>query len=184
MMLWRTPGRERSWNISSSCARRPGVRSTAALGARSARFCASANRTCAPFARRAGHGTHGRCAMPSWRKLPALPSAPILTSPDSHRLTHAADAPRHGAHDVEREVRHLVDHEAEFALIDQGEFARLLDASGRASRRAVDHRHESDRLVWPANLDHLVADHHLDYAGLHDVHARARIALVEDDASG
>jgi hypothetical protein len=75
-----------------------------------------------------------------------------------------ADAPRHGAHDVEREVRYLVDHEAEFALIDQGEFAGLLDASGRASRRAVDHRHESDRFVWPADLDHLVPNHHLDHA--------------------
>jgi hypothetical protein len=43
---------------------------------------------------------------------------------------------------------------------------------------------KSDGFVWPANLDHFLADHHLDHAGLHDVHAGARIALVEDDASG
>src|SRR5262249_12949714 len=79
MMVWPTPARECSWNISSSCARPPDARSTAASGARSAPFCASASRTCAPFARRAAHRTHGPCATPS------------------HRLTHAADAPRHGA---------------------------------------------------------------------------------------
>ena len=37
----------------------------------------------------------------------------------SHRLTHATDAPRHGAHDVKREVRYFIDHEPEFALIDE-----------------------------------------------------------------
>ena len=47
----------------------------------------------------------------------------------------------------------------------------------------VDHRHESDRLVRSAGFDHRVADHHLDHAGLYDVHARARIVLVEHDAS-
>src|SRR5262245_37250044 len=102
----------------------------------------------------------------------------------SHRLAHAADAPRHGPHDVEGEVRHFIDHEAKFALVDHGQFAVLLDAGGGAPRRAVDHRHESDRFVGSANLDHLVADHHLDHAGLHDIHASARIALVEDHASG
>src|SRR5262249_11582940 len=56
MMVWPTAGRERSWNISSSCARPPDARSTAASEARSAPFCASASRTCAPFARRAAHG--------------------------------------------------------------------------------------------------------------------------------
>ena len=34
-----------------------------------------------------------------------------------------------------------------------------------------------------AGLDHRVADHHLDHAGLYDVHARARILLAEHDAS-
>src|SRR5262249_29254070 len=90
MMVWPTPARECSWNISSSCARPPDATSTAASGARSAPFCASASRTCAPFARRAAHRTHGRCATPSWRKLPAIPSAPILTSPDS---CHGCAAP-------------------------------------------------------------------------------------------
>ena len=51
----------------------------------------------------------------------------------AHRLAHAADAPRHRAHDVEREIRHLVDHEAELALVDERELARLLD-------RAVEER--------------------------------------------
>src|SRR4029077_16732910 len=40
-----------------------------------------------------------------------------------HRRPHAADAPGHGAHDIHREVRHLVDHEAEGARIDDGDLA-------------------------------------------------------------
>src|SRR5262245_56650750 len=116
------------------------------------------------------------------RRLPGQGRRPPRDRP-SHRLTHAADAPRHRAHDVEREVRHLVDHEAEFALIDQRELARFLDTGGRATGRAVDHGHEPDRLVRPADLDHLVADHHLEHAGLHDIHAGARVALRKHDAA-
>src|SRR6266496_2275290 len=41
-------------------------------------------------------------------------------------------------------------------LIDQGEFTGLLDARGGAHRCAVDHRHESDRFVLSAYLDHFV----------------------------
>src|SRR5262249_58564605 len=91
--------------------------------------------------------------------------------------------PRHGAHDVEREIRHLVDHESKLALIDQRELARLFDARSRTARRAVDHRHESDRLVGSADLDHFVADRHFDHAGLHDIHAAPGITFVEHDAA-
>ena len=48
----------------------------------------------------------------------------------------------------------------------------------------VDHRHETERFVGPDGFDHLVADHHVDGAGLHDVHAVAGIAFVEHDAAG
>src|SRR5215475_1342720 len=65
------------------------------------------------------------------RCLPGESRPPSPWRRFSHRLTHAADAPRHGAHDVEREVRHLVDHETEFALIGQGELARVLDSGRR-----------------------------------------------------
>jgi hypothetical protein len=41
-------------------------------------------------------------------------------------LTHAADAPGHGAHDVAGEIRHLVDHEAELALVDDRQLDRSL----------------------------------------------------------
>src|SRR5262245_62953282 len=122
--------------------------------------------------------------MAGARRLPGESCPPSPRRRPSHRLTHAADASRHRANYVQREVGHIVDHETDFALIYQGEFAGPLDARGGASWRAVDHRHESDRFVWSADLDHLVADHHLDHAGLHDVHAGAQIALVEDDASG
>src|ERR1700687_6218079 len=97
----------------------------------------------------------------------------------SHRLPHAADAPRHRAHDVEREIRYLVDHEAEFAPVDDRDLAGLLDARGRGAWRIVDHRHEADGFVGTAHLDDAVADRHLDDARLHDVHARAGIALIE-----
>src|SRR5262245_65008052 len=99
--------------------------------------------------------------MAGARRLPGESCPPSPRRRPSHRLTHAADASRHRAHDVEREVGHLVDHETEFALIDQGEFAGLLDARGRASWRAVDHRHELDRFVWSDYVDNLVVDHHL-----------------------
>src|SRR5262249_56701576 len=56
-------------------------------------------------------------------------------------------------------------------------------ALGRASRSAVDHGHESDRFVWSAALDHFVAYQHLDQAGLDDIHAGARLTLIEDNAS-
>src|SRR5581483_4062242 len=55
---------------------------------------------------------------------------------------------------------------------------------GRGARQVVDHRHEAQRLVGAYRLDHRVADHHVDDAGLHDVHAIARFALVEHDAAG
>src|SRR5262249_24948554 len=73
---------------------------------------------------------------------------------------------------------------AELALIDQREFAGLFDARGRASRRAVEHGHESNRFVWSADLDHFVAYQHLDQAGLDNIHAGARLTLIEDNASG
>src|SRR5215472_17292295 len=100
--------------------------------------------------------------MAGARYLPGESCPPAPWRRPSHRLTHDADAPRHGTHDVESEVRHLVDHEAKLALIDQREFARLFDARGRASRRAVDHGHEPDRFIWSADLDHFVAYQHLD----------------------
>src|ERR1043165_66019 len=81
----------------------------------------------------------GVCAR--WSDASRTASRPL------HRLAHAADAPRHRAHDVGREVRHLVDHEAELALVDDRELDRLLDPRGRRARRGVDHRHEADRLV-------------------------------------
>src|SRR5262245_8544045 len=122
MMVWQVVRERRSWSTSSSPARRPDARSTAGSRARSAPFCASGSRASAPGAPRAANGTTGRCATPSWPEPPPAP-APTVTSPDSCR---GCAAP----HDVEREVRHLVDHEAEFALIDQREFARLLDTRG------------------------------------------------------
>ena len=63
------------------------------------------------------------------RSVPILTDASILAV--LHRPAHAADAPRHRAHDVERKVRHFVDHKAELALIDDRELDRLLDARGR-----------------------------------------------------
>ena len=47
------------------------------------------------------------------------------------RLAHAANAPCHRAHDVEGEIRHLIDHEAELALIDDRKLDRLLDPRSR-----------------------------------------------------
>src|SRR5262249_21658825 len=99
-------------------------------------------------------------------------------------LAHAADAPCHRAHDVLGEVRHLVYHETKPALVDQGDLAGLPDARGRGSLGAVDHRHEADCFVGAAGLHHSVADHHLDHPELHDVHAGAGIALVENDGAG
>src|SRR5947209_15585550 len=49
----------------------------------------------------------------------------------SDRLAHAADAPGQYAHDIGREVRHLVDHEAEGARVDQRQFALFARAGGR-----------------------------------------------------
>src|SRR5262249_21405514 len=45
--------------------------------------------------------------MAGARRLPRESCPPSPRRRFSHRLTHAADAPRHGAHDVAREVRHL-----------------------------------------------------------------------------
>jgi len=41
-------------------------------------------------------------------------------------LAYATDAARHRARDVEREVRHFVDHEAEFAAVDDRDLAGAL----------------------------------------------------------
>jgi hypothetical protein len=56
----------------------------------------------------------------------------------THRLSHAADATRHRAHDVDREIRDLIHHEVELALIDQRELPaeKLIFAPAlRANRR-------------------------------------------------
>src|SRR6478736_10232664 len=60
----------------------------------------------------------------------------------------------------------------------------MSDSSHASLTRAVDLRHEPDRFVGPAGFNHRVADQHLDYAGLHDVHAGARVVLVEHNAPG
>src|SRR5215470_6778602 len=102
----------------------------------------------------------------------------------AHHSAHAADAACQHAHDVHGEVRHLVDHETKRALIDHRKFAVLLHARGRGARLRVDHRHETDRFIRADRLDHHVADHHLDHARLHDVHAGAGIAAMEHVVAG
>src|SRR3981081_558785 len=111
-----------------------------------------------------------------WSEFASARKAPAL-----HGGAHPADAPGHRPHDVHGEVRHLVDHEAEGARIDDGDLAILLPPCRRRAQRTVDHRHEADRLVLAAGLDHLVADHHLDHAGLDDIHALSGVAAVEND---
>src|SRR5882757_7482578 len=113
---------------------------------------------------------------PDWSEFTSARKAPAL-----HGGAHAADAPGHRPHDVHGEVRHLVDHEAEGARIDDGDLAILLHPRRGRSQRAVDHGHEADRLVLAAGLDHLVADRHLDRAGLDDIHALSGVAAVEND---
>src|SRR4029077_15058818 len=55
----------------------------------------------------------------------------------SHHLAHAANPPRHGPHDVEGEVRHLVDHKAELSLIiresSQVSLTRAVELLGASS---------------------------------------------------
>src|SRR4030088_3356948 len=94
---------------------------------------------------------------PDWSEFASARKAPAL-----HGGAHPADAPGHRPHDVHGEVRHLVDHEAEGARIDDGDLAILLHPRRRGTQRTVDHRHEADRFVVAAGLDHLVADHHLE----------------------
>src|SRR5262249_5726688 len=67
---------------------------------------------------RAGPCLIDRACIMTW-SLPAWASARL------HRLTHSADAARHGTHDVHGEIRHFVDHEAEGPLIDDGHLAIL-----------------------------------------------------------
>jgi hypothetical protein len=54
------------------------------------------------------------------------------------RLAHAANAVRHRAHDVGGEIRHLVDHEAEFALIDDRQFGGFPDPRRRRAPSMTD----------------------------------------------
>src|SRR3979490_2947325 len=84
---------------------------------------------------------------PDWTEFASARKAPAL-----HGGAHAADAPGHRPHDVHGEVRHLVDHEAEGARIDDGDLAILLHPRCGRSQRTVDHGHEADRLVLAAGL--------------------------------
>src|SRR5712691_6991317 len=73
---------------------------------------------------------------------------------------------------------------AEGAPVDDRHLAGFLHARGGRARRAIHHGHEADRLVLAADLHHLVADHHLDDARLHDIETISRVAAIEDDVAG
>jgi hypothetical protein len=61
--------------------------------------------------------------MPRGEKRQKKISSRPLAGAALHRVARAANAPRrgahHGAHDAPRDVRRLVDHEAELALVDR-----------------------------------------------------------------
>src|SRR6516162_1876376 len=103
----------------------------------------------------------------------------MCCSPDLHCLAHSPDATCHCTHNVKREIRDFIDHEAKLALIQDGKLHTLLHPRRGGARCPIDHRHETNCLVRSADLHYLVADHHFDDAGLNDVHAIPGIALFE-----
>jgi hypothetical protein len=84
------------------------------------------------------------------------------SSPDQrllHHLTHAANAAGHRAHDVEREVRNFVDHEAEVrpSITDnsQASFTRAVELRGALSTIDMNQspRSTSDSALQRAHID-------------------------------
>ena len=88
-----------------------------------------------------------------------------------------------GAHDVEREVRHLIHHEEEFPLIQDGKL-RLLPYPRRAGRgTAVHHRDEAQHVTGAANVGYLAMGLDLDRARLHHIDILHGLAFAEQDGA-
>jgi hypothetical protein len=96
-------------------------------------------------------------------------------------VVHSPQTVREHPHDLQREMRGLLDEEIEAPLVDGHQFRISACNRGGNARRAVDHRNLPEQPARPQGLDDFSPDQQVHRAFQHDVHGVAALALGEHD---